>query len=296
MPLYRRPETALWYYEFRVNGQRYRGSTKTADRTEAQAFEDARRLEATQATAQRKANAEDEVQDAALWNVAQSWMTATRDTHADHKGNASRVRKLFGREMRLIGDAWTEVAGGRYGLPMDTKVREVTREVLESLRTAREREGNSGETIGREMSLVRVLLAHAVTCPKLGEGVPTKAKRIPRGGARLSAQDKMSIQTMARGLTDELQRWVESQVRVSDARMHQARILLLDSEDQRESARPILLASIVLYGKADAPRYRVLDDSDEQVLSLPAFRDLGRATRAAKAVALSTWGRRCSAP
>lgn len=39
MSLYTRPESALWYYEFRVAGQRYRGSTGTTDKARAEAFE-----------------------------------------------------------------------------------------------------------------------------------------------------------------------------------------------------------------------------------------------------------------
>lgn len=160
MTLYRRPETSFWYYEFSLEGKRYRGSTKTADKRLAAAFEVARHLEVTQALKRLRDEITAPVRLRLLWDVAQSWLEWSERTLADHTGNLSRVRKLFGREMRLVGAKWQEVDSGRFGLLKTTTVGEVTPEVLEALRNARRHEGGSPATIEREMALLQSVLSH----------------------------------------------------------------------------------------------------------------------------------------
>lgn len=160
MTLYKRPETAFWYYEFMVGGKRHRGSTKTADKLLATAYEAAQRLAATEASQRLIDDSMAAVQARSLWGVAQSWLAMSEKTLADHQGNLSRVRKLFGREMRLNGGKWEETDSGRYGFPKSLTVREVTPRLLENLRSARKQQGNSAGTIEREMALMHSLLAH----------------------------------------------------------------------------------------------------------------------------------------
>ena len=164
MALYQRQAYGVWYYEFLVAGKRHRASTRTADRAEAVAIEARVRSELEHAAAQREADAAETIQLKRVWDVSQSWLSLSEATLRDHKGNVSRVRKLFGREMRLFGETWMEIASGRYGLPRTMTIREVTPEVLGALRTARTREGQSPQTIDREVSLIRMLIAHAHTC------------------------------------------------------------------------------------------------------------------------------------
>lgn len=96
-----------------------------------------------------------------LWDAAQSWLATTN--LGDHKGNLSRVRKLFGMEMRLVNGLWREVASERFALSKTVTVAEMSHGVLEELKEARTREGSSAATVARELSLLRVLLAHAQT-------------------------------------------------------------------------------------------------------------------------------------
>ena len=44
MTLHKRPESAVWQYEFMIAGKRHRGSTKTTDKQQAAVFEAAQRL------------------------------------------------------------------------------------------------------------------------------------------------------------------------------------------------------------------------------------------------------------
>ena len=160
MTVFRRPGIAFWYYEFVVEGKRYRGSTKTVDKRRAEGFEAARRLEVAEASQRLHEEAIAPVQSRPLWDVAQSWLALSEKTLADHQGNLGRVRKLFGREMRLIGGKWDEADSGRFGLPRTTLVRDVTPRVLEALSSARRSEGSNPATIEREMALVQSILAH----------------------------------------------------------------------------------------------------------------------------------------
>jgi hypothetical protein len=160
MSLYTRPQSALWYYEFREGGKRYRGSTKTSDKAQAAAFEAALRTSVEQAAAQARTHAAEVLRARRLDDVAQSWLAYSATALRDHKGNVGRVRKLFGREMRLIDETWKEVDSGRFGLPLNTCIRDVTPELLGRLQGARAREGFSAGTIDRELSLVRSLIEH----------------------------------------------------------------------------------------------------------------------------------------
>lgn len=186
-----RPESSLWYYEFCVASQRYRGSTRTTDKVIAQAYEAALRERITQDAKQKAADAKDAVQALRLWDVAQCWLADSESRLQDHKGNLGRVRKLFGREMRLIGETWTEVDSKRYSLSRDTQVSDVTPTLLANLAAARNCEGASRGTIEREISLVRVLVAHA---PLL---LPKPAESAPLSGLELVIKGRRSLKKLA---------------------------------------------------------------------------------------------------
>ncbi|OUL98768.1 hypothetical protein [Variovorax sp. JS1663] len=161
MSLYQRQAYGVWYYEFKVAGERYRASTKTTDRSEALTVEAQVRAELEHAAAKREVDAVNAFQSRRIWDVAESWLARSASALKDHKNNVSRIRKLFGREMRLVGETWTECTSGRYGLPINMTIRELTAEVVEELKAARIREGQSPATIAREESLVRMLIEHA---------------------------------------------------------------------------------------------------------------------------------------
>lgn len=181
MALYSRPETSFWYYEFKVEGKRYRGSTKTANRVQAEAYEALERLKAIQATKDSRDAVEGAVSRTTLWNAAQSWLATT--TLGDRKGNLSRVRKLFGLEMRLVDGLWREVVSERFALSKTVAVADVSPGVLEELKNARRREGNSTATIEREQSLLRVLLVHAQTMAGIGPKTPIAPVNVRRSAS-----------------------------------------------------------------------------------------------------------------
>lgn len=159
MTLYRRDGSDIWYYEFAISKVRYRGSTRTTSKKEAAAYEADMRREAQED--QRLAR--DGIKRSTVHAIAQQWLEASEVTHKDHKNNASRVRKLFGEELRQVGKDWELVEGARYGLPKTLMVHEVTQATLIELKAARLREENSGATINREISLVQTLMGYAAS-------------------------------------------------------------------------------------------------------------------------------------
>lgn len=186
MSLYTRPESSLWYYEFRAAGQRYRGSTGTPDIVRAEAFEAEQRFKALSEAKQASDDATQFVKSLLLYEVAGSWLAHSKAALQDHKGNISRVRKLFGREMRLaVGGEWVEMNNARYGLSQETRILDLTPSLLQMLRCARVNEGASAATIERELSLLRVLEAHAETMrPPPPEPVPPTALELVITGRR----------------------------------------------------------------------------------------------------------------
>ncbi|WP_261503555.1 tyrosine-type recombinase/integrase [Burkholderia multivorans] len=168
MTLYKRPDSEVWWYEFVVGGKRYRGSTKTTSKREAQAVEVDKRREALED--QRLAR--DGVKRLSLYQVAEKWLAASEITHRDHKNNTSRVRKLFGDELVQVGRTWELVEGNRYGLPKTLMVHELTQGHLIELKSRRMAEGNSPATINREISLVQTLVGYAAS---LNVVMPSKA-------------------------------------------------------------------------------------------------------------------------
>jgi integrase len=169
MTLYKRPDSDVWWYEFQVAGNRYRGSTKTANKREATAIEVERRREAVEDLSRARLG----IKRFTLWEVAQKWLASSEHALKDHKNNVSRVRKLFGIEMVQEGKGnWVEVEGKRYGLSKTLYVHEVTQDTLMTLRDTRVREGNSPATINREMSLMQSLMGYAADMRCVMPAVP----------------------------------------------------------------------------------------------------------------------------
>lgn len=167
MGVYKRPDSDVWWYEFELNKKRYRGSTKTTSKRDAQAVMVDKRREAQEDQQQDRLG----VKRSTLYAIALKWLEASETTHADHKNNLSRVRKLFGDELVQEGRAWVLKEGNRPGLPKDLMIHEITQETLVTLKGHRMKEGNSAATINREISLVQSLMGYAQS---LSIVMPTK--------------------------------------------------------------------------------------------------------------------------
>jgi integrase len=157
MTLYRRPETTFWYYEFTVEGKRHRGSTKTTSKREAAEVKARLMREAREDAAKARLG----MKRMTVFDLAHAWLKTTEYTHKDHKGNVSRVRKLFGNELRQQGKEWVEVPGARFGISKTLMVHDVKQGLLLELRDARIEEDCAPATINREMSLLQSLMGYA---------------------------------------------------------------------------------------------------------------------------------------
>ncbi|KVO83336.1 hypothetical protein WL21_09900 [Burkholderia ubonensis] len=155
--LYKRPDSAVWWYKFEVEGRLYRGSTKTSLKREAQAVEVDRRREALEDLRL----AREGVKRLALYDVATKWLAASELTHKDHKGNVNRVRRLFGDRMVRKGTKWELELGVRFGLPKTLMVHEITQGHLVELKSKRLAEGLSNGTVNLEIGLVQTLMGYA---------------------------------------------------------------------------------------------------------------------------------------
>ncbi len=173
MTIYKGPGSAVLWTEFTVNGNRHRMSTGETDQGKAAAFEATARAK-VKAEADRNAAGTNEM---SMWDLAQSWLTASRATHKDFRNNESRVRKLFGTELQQKGREWVEKPGGRYGITKGLKTHEITQALLSTLKAERIKEGCKAGTINREMSLLQSLLGFAESLgapslPRRSSGAP----------------------------------------------------------------------------------------------------------------------------
>ncbi len=166
MTVYKRGD--VWWYEFEIEKTRFRASAKTANKREAQAIEAERRREAIEDQKRARLG----VKRMAIKDVADKWLEVSAVTHKDHANNVSRVRKLFGDELKQQGKEWALVADCRPGLPKTLMVHEITQEHLTALKAARLREKNSAGTINREISLVQALLGYAASLKTVMPAVP----------------------------------------------------------------------------------------------------------------------------
>jgi integrase len=163
MTVYTRPGSSVYHFEFTIDGERHRGTTGETDKDKARAFEAMEREKVKAKAAQAAAG----VIEITMWALAQSWLTASKATHKDHRNNESRVRKLFGIELQQRGRTWVECPGARFGIPKDLMTHQVSQAMLSALKTRRLEEGCKAGTINREMSLLQSLMgfAESLGCP-----------------------------------------------------------------------------------------------------------------------------------
>lgn len=229
MSLYKRPGRPSWYYEFEVNGKRYRGSTKTSNKREAALIE----AKAHAAALEDVREARDGIKRLTIYQVAQKWLEASKLHHRDHKNNESRVRKLFGAELVQKGKEWVEEEGRRYGLSKDLMVHELTQGILTELKAERTREENSTGTINREISLVQTLMGFAQS---LSVVMPSKpiiwSDRRNRAASLKGAERKGKLRWLSREEETKLLAALEARIQDDDKSAqdnYDLVVLLLDS-------------------------------------------------------------------
>lgn len=157
MAVFKRAGSSIWQCKFTLEGVTVRESTGCSSKIEAQAWEVKRRAE-VRADLEAKRLGHKHM---TLHALAQSWLAVSELTHRDHRNNVSRVRKLFGDELRQVWGGWQLTVGARYGLPKDLSVEELSQEHLVRLKAARLAEGVTAATVNREMSLVQTLIGYA---------------------------------------------------------------------------------------------------------------------------------------
>lgn len=158
MTVFKRAGSPFWQCKFSLNGVVVRETTRCKNKADAQAWEVKRREKVrAEAEATRRG-----YRHLTLYELAQSWLCVSERLHRDHRNNISRVRKLFGDELRAVRwQKWQLVEGTRPGLPRDLPVASLTQAHLVALKAARLKEGVSFATVNREMALVQTLVGFA---------------------------------------------------------------------------------------------------------------------------------------
>lgn len=158
MTVFKRAGSSIWQCKFTVEGRLVRETTGCRRKVDAQAWE-VRRREKIKAEAEA---AQRGYRHMTLYALAQAWLSVSAQTHRDHHNNVSRVRKLFGDELRQVRwQQWQLVRGTRHGLSRDLLVASLTQAHLVGLKAARLKEGVSFATVNREMALVQSLIGFA---------------------------------------------------------------------------------------------------------------------------------------
>ena len=148
MSLYRRSESANWWCEFVLDGQRFRLSTRTKNRGQAQEFET---LARNRAYNQLRLGH----RPAVPWkSAAERWLSETRKRSID-------------QDRTII--SWFSAQ-----LEPSTTLQDITREVIEQLRALKAEE-TSEATADRYMALLNAILRKAVN----DWGILTSAPRVP---------------------------------------------------------------------------------------------------------------------
>lgn len=157
MTVFKRANSSVWQCKFTLEGVTVRESTGCTSKIEAQAWEVHRRAQ-VRADLEAKRLGHKHM---TLYGLAESWLSVSELTHRDHRNNVSRVRKLFGDELRQVRGQWQLTVGARYGLAKDLPVEDLSQEHLVRLKAARLSEGASAATVNREMSLIQTLMGYA---------------------------------------------------------------------------------------------------------------------------------------
>lgn len=135
MSLYKRPGSPFWQYSFTVNGVRFRGSTGTESKREAQAVEAAKRTDA-----KTKRTFEDE------WRL-RDVLGAYWHEHGQHTPSASFIEQKLDALSRVIGP--------------NTKLADLTNQKLLNYRATRRGEGMQPHSVNRDFNCLRAALNHA---------------------------------------------------------------------------------------------------------------------------------------
>ncbi len=157
MTVFKRAGSCIWQCKFTLNGVLVRETTGCKNKIDAQAWEVGRREKIKAETEAKRRG----YRHITLQALAESWLNASKFTHRDHRNNVSRVRKLFGDELRRVRGKWVLAADVRPGLPKDLAVAALTQSHLVNLKAARLKEGLSFATVNREIALVQTLIGYA---------------------------------------------------------------------------------------------------------------------------------------
>lgn len=135
MSLYQRSGSPFWQYSFTVNGVRFRGSTGTASKREAQALE-----------AQKRTGAKDKRTYDAEWRL-RDVLGAYWQEHGQNKPSASFIMQKLDALSRVIGP--------------NTKLADLTNQKLLNYRATRRGEGMQAHSVNRDFNCLRAAINHA---------------------------------------------------------------------------------------------------------------------------------------
>lgn len=159
MTVFRRTGSPFWQCKFTLDGVTVRETTGCKNKIDAQAWE-VRRREKIKAEVRAEQRG---YRNMTLYALAESWLKASERVHRDYRNNISRVRKLFGDELRQVRGRWQLASDVRPGLPKDITVAALTQTHLVNLKAARLKEGLSFATVNREIALVQTLIGYAAS-------------------------------------------------------------------------------------------------------------------------------------
>ncbi|WP_103727613.1 site-specific integrase [Novosphingobium sp. HII-3] len=135
MSLYKRPGSSFWQYSFTLDGIRFRGSTGTESKREAQALEAAKRTEA-----KNKTKFDDD------WRL-RDVLGAYWHEHGQHAPSSAFIEQKLDVLSRIIGP--------------NTKLADLTNQKLLNYKAARRGEGLQSHSINRDFNCLRAALNHA---------------------------------------------------------------------------------------------------------------------------------------
>lgn len=140
--LYRRDGSPYWWYDFEVNGERYRASTRRTNKKDATTVAELARKEVLDRIQLGEAG----LKPITLKSAVTEWLEKVGRHHADYPGYLSRSARLFG-----------EASKGRSNFALDKSLplHGITVRVLQDIVDARLADGLSAGTINRELALIR---------------------------------------------------------------------------------------------------------------------------------------------
>lgn len=146
MTLWKPDSTRFWHYDFEINGDRYRGSTKRTTEREARIVENAER---TKILNRDQLGHRDEI---SLGDAVQRWLDEESAHKRNHYGDQCVARKLFGEERdRDTG----KIEKTRWGLPRSLLLSAIDTPKLNEVIVERRKEGLKDATIMREIALLQ---------------------------------------------------------------------------------------------------------------------------------------------